>query len=217
LTTKFQSDEQNYLNSFRPIKDIPVIGMEFYDGCQIAGNCDLFNFTVFINCTTGVSVCGSDPTTWEPWGPWQVVPFTWLFNDPTSMNETAWEYFAPLLLYNMGPKTSEPPTVLSDGWASSRNPSDFRVVFFPECEGWCSNTKWMKGLCIAIACVCVGFSGIVFLYLYTGVILQKLYPRRLEDRLAALIALAQAEEAPNLDRPNTSSKSESIRPDLKEY
>jgi len=208
LTDRYQTDEDNYLANFKK-STIALSSVTYDEFCFTENatnpapdhNCD-YSVNVTIDCSdpTLFPPCNAEGADLNP-----VVTYGSLqeFQDAVSANNLE-------SLFN-GSRTS----LTEEAWYSNDNHGDYRVFGPPTCRKWCT-AQWMFRLCVAVAGLCVGFSGLVFLYLYLGCILERLYPRRRLQRLANLL-LMQGEEAPKLDRPNTSSKSESIRPDLKEY
>jgi len=212
LTHKFQGDEITYLNSFVPTNPVPLSNADFNYTClDPTIQCDGYIITLTIDCLNFSAV--------PPAAPVMCV-------SPNSIDVTLddtgfdnWNYTIQTFLPNFNPDNDN--TNISvvgsvPGFYNRNDPRDFRLVFFPICQKWCDDTMWMYKLCVAVAGLCVGFSGLVFLYLYLGCILERLYPKRRLERLANIL-LMRGEEAPKLERINTSSKSESIRPDLKEY
>jgi len=223
LTHKFQSEKDDYINSFQLVNNIPVIGLDYFEGCSDPTNALClggFNFTVFVNCSTNYPICPTDVSLTEPLisgnDTWWVIPVELEFDDMDSWNTTLFSNFFDLIQYNKNGQSGPPPQLLTAGYISSENSQDFRLLFTPACYGFCSDTKWMFVLCIVVFGMCITLSGFVFLYLYLRPILEYLNPQRRLDRLANLIMM-RGEEPPKLDRPQTSSKSESIKPDLKEY
>jgi len=218
LTHKFQVDETDYLHTFQPGRFM-VLNMERNDTCDDpAVECvNGYTLDLLVNCTATddatsglINICGPASTASD-------FTLNLDFDDFKSWNATVVTYLKDLDNFNMNHGENDTaPATLVPGFYSSNSFDDFNLFEEPDCEGWCSNTDWMFTLCIAVAGLCVGFSALVFLYLYLGAILTKLYPERVQRRLAALL-LMQGEEPPNLDRPTTASKSESIKPDLKEY
>jgi len=207
MSHNFQSDESAYLDSFRPT-NIPVAasGIVFNDTCLDAQvECvPSYTISVTVNCSlpSPHPVCGVVTPESEP-----ITRDFDYGNNFDAWNATLYDFLLPVV---DGAKTTVP------GFISSDNNRDFRFFATAVCTKWCDGTTWMYRLCVAVAGLCVGFSGLVFLYLYLGCIFERLYPRRRLERLKNLL-LMRGEEAPKLDRVNTASKSESIRPDLKEY
>jgi len=207
LTDKYQTDEDNYLANFKK-STVTLSGVDYNDTCYMENatlpdsgqGCDL-TVTVTVDCTVPTNppcdVMDADLNPVLSYGSLQQ------FQDAINRNNLT-------ILFDMSVSS-----LTEEAWYNSENHADYRVFGPPACRKWCT-AQWMFRLCVAVAGLCVGFSGLVFLYLYLGCILERLYPRRRLQRLANLL-LMQGEEAPKLDRPNTSSKSESIRPDLKEY
>jgi len=206
MSHNFQSNETSYLDSFMPA-NIPITTMDIYNDTCLDANVECvpsYTITLTVNCSrsTQDTVCGQNDATSDP--------ITRAFDygsDFTTWNDTLYRFIFPALAM-ADPKVA--------GYVRSDDNTDFRFFATAMCDRWCDNTTWMYRLCVAVAGLCVGFSGLVFLYLYLGCILERLYPRRRLERLANLL-LMRGEEAPKLDRVNTASKSESIRPDLKEY
>jgi len=204
LTHKFQTDESAYISNFSPLS-IPLMSVTFNTTCDDAGVECFFGYTIdsVVDCTsTPISVvCVAGGTTdnlygFESYAQWYST--VQAFNLESLQNGSA---SAPFFV---------------QGYVNNNNPGDYRLFYNAICSRWCADTDWMYKLCVAVAGLCVGFSGLVFLYLYLGCILERLYPKRRLQRLANLL-LMQGEEPPKLERAQTSSKSESIRPDLKEY
>jgi len=194
LTDRYVGDENNYLAGFAQGK--VALG-------DVSLNDTTRTIDVFVNCNAPLnSIQCPDPEAPEL-----------LFEYDTDLQYMDAITEFNLNNFNMSTIILNPFYVTA--YVNSADHTDFRVFYPPQCRKWCS-AMWMFRLCVAVAGLCVGFSGLVFLYLYLGCILERLYPRRRLQRLANLL-LMQGEEAPKLDRPNTSSKSESIRPDLKEY
>jgi len=222
MTHNFQTSEQNYLDNFSPTGStnadkIPV-QISFNATCLLPVECvDGYSYTLTINCTQRLvahqsAVCGGDDPPANP------IEQIFEFDTREDLNASLLEVL-PLTAEQraMGVDDwDQDTTFFVDGYLNNDDPTDFRFFGPPECTVWCENTTWMYRLCIAVAALCVGFSGLVFLYLYLGCILDRINPRRRLERLANLL-LMRGEEPPKLDRVNTASKSESIRPDLKEY
>jgi len=211
LTHKFQSDESSYLSSFQPV-NMEVLSMQRDETCaNPTVQCvNGYTLELMLNCTYSpvmVAICGGDK---DP------VNYTLTLMDFKTWNYTTWKYFAVQEEFDLTGSNATSPAVIAPGFASTTNKADFSVIYPPDCQGWCSDTNWMFTLCVTVAGLCVGFSGLVFLYLYLGCILDRLNPAKKMARIANLL-LMQGEEPPNLDRPTTASKSESIKPDLKEY
>jgi len=206
LTKKFQNDQKAYQGQFKE-STTPVTNFYRNETCAEPGFvCPLENLfiSVDLDCTSNPQ-CASAT---------DVIPQKLDFDNQREWNETTWDKFLLLELFSLGQGGSATQNVTVH--YSLKNPLDFRLVFGPECDRWCPDDDWMFELCVAVAGLCVGISGLVFLYLYLGKILECLYPRRRLERLANLL-LMRGEEAPKLERVNTGSKSESIKPDLKEY
>jgi len=215
MSHNFQNNESNYLASFGPV-NIPVASFDFNFTCWTHPDVDCGDYylVVTVNCTKGSPVCGDNMD--------GVAKFYDFGEDFADWNATLEQFILPIYIcvfqnptphpFNCAGRTSD----IIPGFMSSDDNTDFRFFATAVCDRWCNDTTWMYRLCVAVAGLCVGFSGLVFLYLYLGCILERLYPRRRLERLANLV-LMRGEEAPKLERTNTSSKSESIRPDLKEY
>jgi len=204
MSHNFQTNETAYLNSFGPV-NIPVSTIWFNRTCYDYPNIECvpgYVLEVSVNCSAPMPlVCGDPPST---------EPITKVYDysdDAETWNATIQEFIIPVL---------HGDTTVIPGFMSSDDNTDFRFFETAVCDEWCDDTTWMYRLCVAVAGLCVGFSGLVFLYLYLGCILDRINPRRRLERLANLL-LMRGEEAPKLDRVNTASKSESIRPDLREY
>jgi len=203
MTHNFQNDSIDYIDSFVPV-NISVSDVEFNTTCYYHPDIECvpsYTLDVTVNCTGSPMVC-DDPSSDVP-----LVRSFDFGDDAGSWNATLQQFIIPVI-------RGDTSSVL--GYMSVDNNQDFRFFANAVCQEWCDNTKWMYRLCVAVAALCVGFSALVFLYLYLGCILERLYPRRRLERLANLL-LMRGEEAPKLERVNTGSKSESIRPDLKEY
>jgi len=205
MTHNFESNESSYLNSFVPV-NIPILSFWYNETCYEfpEDQCyPSYQLNVVVNCTAGTPVCGN------PRAADGSVFIDYDYgDDSTSWNDTINTFIIPLQMTHH--------TKIFPGFMSSKDNTDFRFFATAVCDKWCDDTTWMYHLCVAIAGLCVGFSGLVFLYLYLGCILDRINPRRRLERLARLL-LMQGEEAPKLERVNTASKSESIRPDLREY
>jgi len=203
MSHNFQGDSKDYINSFVPL-NISVSDVDFNLTCYYHPDIECvpsYTLDVTVNCSASPVVCDNPPSK-DP-----VVKSYDFGDDADSWNATLQTFILPVV-------RGDTSDIL--GYISSDNNQDFRFFATAVCEEWCDNTLWMYRLCVAVAGLCVGFSGLVFLYLYLGCILERLYPRRRLERLANLL-LMRGEEAPKLERVNTASKSESIRPDLKEY
>jgi hypothetical protein len=208
LTKKFQNDENAFLHQFLETTT-PMTNFVRNDTCAQPGLVclpELLIITVDLDCSVPNEQCPLLPT--------DVRTFTFEFDNQKEWNETTWAYFGQLELFNLGLGGSATQGVKS--YVSQKNKLDFSLLNKPGCDRWCDDDTWMFKLCISVAGLCVGISGLVFLYLYLGKILEFIYPRRRLERLANLL-LMRGEEAPKLERVNTGSKSESIKPDLKEY
>jgi len=202
LTHKYQTDEDKYLAGFTA-GTVNINTVSYNDTCfQYSWEqyCD-YTIDITFDCPDAdVPLCNLMP--------------------PVDMAEASfedWDGFHGAIAANKLEDlfNGTVSSITSPAYFNSADPNDYRIFDPPHCRKWCS-ADWMFRLCVAVAGLCVGFSGLVFLYLYLGCILERLYPRRRLQRLANLL-LMQGEEAPKLDRINTASKSESIRPDLKEY
>jgi len=230
MTHNFQTDEQNYLNNFSvtgptDAEKLPVM-VSYNLTCLWlpAVECvDGYSYTLIVNCTQAhvaqqSPVCGDAPPAGAPPAP--PVEGTFFVDSQQELNDTLWTILSPFMTtQQMGlgvDDWDQGQTIFIPGYLNNDDPTDFRFYNPPTCTQWCDNDTWMYRLCIAVAALCVGFSGLVFLYLYLGCILDRINPRRRLERLANLL-LMRGEEPPKLDRVNTASKSESIRPDLKEY
>jgi len=213
MTHKFQNDESVYLTKFDQAS-IPIAVATFNNTCLLfpEDQCDDYTIEIQVDCFRKPqhAVCPRDNPNFAQGF---LIPYTidWLV--PPAWNDT-------LIHYNLsffGEYTGPNPHNYLPGYTYRNDNTDFRLIFPPFCQSWCTDTTdWMFKLCDAVAGLCVGFSALVFLYLYLGCILERLYPKRKLQRLANLL-LMRGEEAPELERETTSSKSESIRPDLKEY